>query len=159
MRILEWICVVIALLATGAGAIVLRGMLRVALSGKQVARFFEYSLIAGVAGILPLTRHLSMLQWICILSVYCSGAAVLAWRKFHLAGQWLPVFAFFVVAVLYLNVVTVSMQLFNGSSPIAIASTTSGSRFEILQFFLASVFALLGVLVLRVHHAGRAHSF
>jgi hypothetical protein len=159
MKIFEWIQVVLGLLAIGSGAIVLRGVLRVALNGSRVVRFLEYSLIAGVAGLLPLTHHLSPTQGICMLSVYCAGAVVLAWRKFHLAGLWRPVFAFSIVAVLYLNVVSVSIQLFNHSPLFAMAATESGSHFEIAQFFLASAFAVLGLLSVRMCHAQRTNSF
>ena len=48
MKILGWIHVVLGLLAIGSGAIVLRGVLRVALSGHRVVRFLRYSLIASV---------------------------------------------------------------------------------------------------------------
>ena len=159
MKIFEWIQVVLGLLAIGSGAIVLRGVLRVALSGNRVVRFLEYSLIASLAGLLPLTPHLSPIQRICMLSVYCSGGVVLAWRKFHLAGLWRPVFAFFVVAVLYLNVVSLSILLFKHSPLFAMASTESVSRFEIAQFCFASVFAVLGMLTVRKCHAQRTHSF
>jgi hypothetical protein len=90
-----------------------------------------------------------------MLSVYCAGAVVLAWRKFRLAGLWCPVFAFSIVAVLYLNVVSLSIRLFRYSAQFAMASTESGSRFEITQFFIASIFAVLGVLAVRVCHAQR----
>jgi hypothetical protein len=157
MKILGWIHVLLGLLAIGSGAIVLRGVLRVALSGNRVVRFLEYSLIASLAGLLPLTSHLSPIQGICMLSVYCSGAVVLAWRKFHLAGLWRPVFAFFVVAVLYLNVVSVSIRLFAFSALFAMSPAESVSRFEIAQFCFASVFALLGMRAVRKCHAQRAH--
>lgn len=153
MKILGWIQVVLGLLAIGSGTIVLRGILRVALSCNRVVWFLRYSLSASVAGLLPLTRQLSLIQGICMLSVYCAGAAVLAWRKFHLAGLWRPVFAFFIVAVLYLNVVSVSLLLFKHSPLLAMALTESVSRFEIAQFFFASVFAVLGVLAVRMCHA------
>ena len=155
MKIVEWIQVVLGLLAIVSGAIVLRGVLSVALSGHRVVRFLECSLVASLAGLLPLTRHLSPIQGICMLSVYCAGAVVLAWRKFRLAGLWCPVFAFSIVAVLYLNVVSLSIRLFRYSAQFAMASTESGSHFEIAQFFFASVFAVLGVLAMRVCHAQR----
>jgi hypothetical protein len=157
MEILGWIQVVLGLLAIGFGAIVLRGVLRVALSGNRVVWFLRCSLIAALAGLLPLTRHLSPIQGICMLSVYCAGAAVLAWRKFRLAGLWRSVFAFFIVAVLYLNVVSVSILLFKYPPVFVMAPAESGSLFEIAQFFFASVFAVLGVLAVRMCRALRTH--
>jgi hypothetical protein len=158
MSILGWIQVVLGLLAIGSGAIVLRGVLRVAPSGSRVVRFLEYSLTASLVGLLPLTGHLSPIQKICMLSVYCSGAIVLAWRRFHLAGLWRPVFAFMIVAVLYLNVDSVAIQLFNHLPFSAMAATNAGSHFRIVQFFLASVFAVLGVLAVKRCHAQRTIS-
>jgi hypothetical protein len=137
MKILWWIHVLLGLLAIGSGAMVLHGVLKVVLSGNRVAWFLRCSLIAAMAGLLPLTRHISPVQGICMLSVYCAGAVVLAWRKFCLAGPWRAVFAFFIVAVLYLNVVSVSIRLFNYSPAFVMVSAESGSLFEIAQFFFA----------------------
>jgi hypothetical protein len=158
MEILGWIQVVLGLLAISSGAIVLRGVLSVALSGNRVVWFLRYSLIAALVGLLPLTRHLSPMAEVCMLSVYCAGAGVLACCKFRLAGLWRPVFAFSIVAVLYLNIVSVSIRLFKHSSLFAMASTESLSPFRIAQFCLASVFAVLGVLAVRTCHAPRTHS-
>jgi hypothetical protein len=105
-----------------------------------------------LAGLLPLTRHLLPIQGICILSVYCAGVIVLAWRKFRLHGLWRSVFAFSIVAVLYLNLVSVSLRLFTCSAQFEMASTKSGSLFEIAQFVFASVFAVLAVLAVRKCH-------
>jgi hypothetical protein len=157
MKILWWIHVVLGLLAIGSGAIVLRGVLKVTLSGDRVVRFLRYSLIASLAGLLPLTSHLSPIQGICMTSVYCSGVVVLAWRKFRLAGLWRPVFAFFIVAVLYLSIVFVSMRLFVLSALFTMPPTKSSALFEIAQLFFASVFAALGVLAVRMCHAQQTH--
>lgn len=155
MTILGWIQVVFGLLAIGSGAIVLRGVLRVTLSGHRLVGFLRWSLLAGVAGLLPLTRHLTPIQGICMLSVYCAGAVVLAWRKFRLAVLWRSVFAFSIVAVLYLNVVSVSIRLFAFSALFAMPPAKSGTLFEIVQLFFASTFAALGVLAARICHAQR----
>ena len=159
MRIIEWIQVLLDLLAIGSGAMVMRGILRVALSGHRVVRFLECSLIASAAGFLPLTPHLAPIQGICMLSVYCSGVVVLAWRKFFLAGLWRPVFAFSLVAVLYLDVVSVSILLFRHNPLFAMASSESSSCFGIAQLFFASVFTVLGVLAVKMCHVQRAQSF
>ena len=147
----------LGLLAIGSGTIVLRGVLRVALSGSRVVWFLRYSLIASLAGLLPLTRHISPIQGVCMLSVYCSGAVFLAWRKFRLAGLWRPVFAFLIAAILYLNVVSVSIRLFSHSALFAIASTASGSLFETAQFFFASAFSVLGALAAKTCYVPRTH--
>lgn len=155
MKILGWIQVALGLLAIGAGAIVLRGVLKARLNCHRLVRFLECSLLASIAGLLPLAHHLSLIQGICMLSVYCAGVVVLAWRKFRLAGPWRPVFAFSIVAVLYLDVLSVSIQLFNRSSLFARAAAESGVHIEIAQFFLASVFAALGARAGRTCHVQR----
>lgn len=155
MKTFAWIQVALDLLAIGSGAIVLYGILRVVLSGHRVVRFLECSLIASLAGLLPVTHHLSPIQGICILSVYCAGAVVLAWRKFRLAGLWRSVFAFLIVAVLYLDVLSMSIQLFKHSSLFSMTAMDSGPRFEMAQFFFALVFAVLGVLAVRTCRAQR----
>jgi hypothetical protein len=159
MRIIAWIHVVLGLLAIGSGAIVLRGVLGFSVSGHRVARFLECSLLASLVGLLPLTRHLLPIQGICILSVYFAGVVVLAWRKFHLDGLWLSVFAFSIVAVLYLNVVSVSIRLFTCSAQFEMVSTKYGPLFGIAQFAFASVFAVLAVMAVRKCHTQQTHSF
>lgn len=146
MKSIGSIQVLLGLLAIGSGAIVLHGLLNVKLSGNRVVRFLRYCLIASVASLLPLNPHLSPIQGICMLSVYCAGAVVLAWRKFRLAGLWRPVFSLSIVAVVYLNVVYVWIRLFEHTALFAMASMESRSPFEFAQFLFAPVFAVLGVL-------------
>lgn len=157
MKSIGCIQVLLGLLAIGSGAIVLHGVLEVKLSGTRVVRFLRYSLTASVAGLLPLTHHLSPIQGICMLSVYCAAAAVLAWRKFRLTGIWRSVFSFSVVSILYLNVVSVSIRLFEHSVLFAMASIESRSQFEAAQFLFASVFAVLGVLAVSKCHTRQTH--
>jgi hypothetical protein len=149
MKTLEWIQAVFGLLAVGFGAVVLRGILQVKLSGKWVVIFLKCSLIASVAGLLPPGHVLSPIQVICMLSVYCSGAVVLAWLRFDLVGAWRIVFAFLIAVVLYLNVVPLSIQLFQHSLLLA---TSPRLCFEITQILLAASFAVMGAMVLRVCH-------
>ena len=157
MDIFAWMSAGFGLLAIGYGAIVLRGILRRSLSRKWVVGFLRWSLLASMAGLLPLRHQLSLIQGVCMLLVYCSGVVVLAWRKFRLAGLWRPVFAFFIVVVLYLNVVSVSIRLFEYSPLFAMASTVSDSCFVIAQFYFASVFVVLGELAVRKCHAQQTH--
>jgi hypothetical protein len=156
MKILGWINIVLGLVATGFGAIVLRGVLRVALRGKWTAKFLRYSLLASLAGLLPLTRHVGLIQGISMVSVYCTAAVILAWFRFHLSGIWRPVFAFLVTVVLYLNVVSLSIQFSKLAPRFAMAAMESASGFAIAQWVFALIFAVLGVLALRKCHAPRA---
>jgi hypothetical protein len=158
MNILGCIQVVFGLLAVGCGVMVMHGVLRVALSGKRARRFLIYGLIASLAGLLPLSHHLSPNQAICMLSVYCTGVVVLACLKFHLAGMWRAVFAFSITVVLYLNVVSLLNQLFNHSPLFATAISGTYSVLEIAQFLLAAFFVVLEVLAVRKCH-GKPASF
>ena len=153
MSIFGCIQVVFGLLAVGCGVMVMRGVLRVALSGKRARRFLSYSLVASLAGLLPLNHYLSLNQGICMLSVYCSGVVVLACLKFHLAGIWRTVFAFSITVVLYLNVVSLLIQLFNHSHFFATAVSGTFSALEITQFLLAAFFVVMEVLAVRKCHA------
>jgi hypothetical protein len=158
MNILGGIQVVFGLLAVGYGVIVMRGVLRISLSGERARRFLRYSLIASVAGLLPLSHHLSLNQGICMLSVYSSAVVVLACLKFHLAGLWRTVFAFSITVVLYLNVVSLLIQLFNRPHFFATATSGAYSVLEITQFLLAAFFAVLEVLAVRKCHVEPARS-
>jgi hypothetical protein len=158
MKILDWILVVFGLLAIGSGAVVLCGILRVKLSGKWAVRFLECSLIASVAGLLPAGHQLSPIEIACMLSVYCSGAVVLAWLRFDLAGPWRTVFAFLITVVLYLNVVSLSIQLFKHSPVLASAAMSPYPPFEIMQVLLVAFFTVMGVMVLRVCHVEATRS-
>jgi len=148
MKIFGWINIAFALLAMASGAIVMRGLLKSTLSSKSTVRFLKFSLIASLAGLLPITRHLAPIQGICMVSVYCSAIAIVAWLKFHLAGHWRPAFALFGTIVLYLNVVSVSIQLF-GLDPVAQSLTV----FPMVQFFLAAIFTVLAMLAVERCHA------
>jgi hypothetical protein len=156
MNIFRCIQVVSGLLSVGYGVMVMRGVLRVELSGKRARRFLRYSLIASLAGLLPLNHHLSANQTICMLSVYCSGVVVLALLKFYLAGIWRTVFAFLITVVLYLNVVSLSIQMFEHSPLLAAPSIAFSRCFEITQLFLAVTFAVLSVAAVRSCHPRRS---
>ncbi len=157
MKILSGIQILFGLFAIGSGAIVLRGFFGKALRYKCTDRFLEFSLLASIAGLLPLTRNLTPLQVICMLSVYCSGAIVLAWLKYRLVGNWLSVFAFFIPVVLYLNVVSLSVQLFRQSPRLERAAMEAHLGVYIAQFLFAVLFVVLGVLAVRQSHAEPAH--
>lgn len=149
MKAIEYIRIVFGLLAIGSGAIVLHGVFRKALRCRRTVRFLEFSLMASIAGLLPLTHRLTPLQATCMLSVYCSGVVVLACQKFRLAGLWRPFFAFFIAMILYLNVVSLSIQLFNHALLFMTATAKAHTHFEITQLLLAVFFAVMGVIAVR----------
>ncbi len=153
MNILVGVQILFGLFAIGSGAIVLRGVFRGTLRCKCTVRFLEFSILASIAGLLPLTHRLTPLHAISMLSEYCSGAAVLAWHKFRLAGNRRSAFAFLNLVVLYLNVVSVSVRLLRLSPLFPRAAMQAHSIVYIAQFVFALFFVVLGFLAVRKCHA------
>src|ERR1700749_236099 len=112
VNIFGWINLTFGLLGAVAGVIVLRGVFHRPLSSASTVRFLMGSLIASLAGLMPLTRHIAPGQLICMVSVYCSAAATLAWLKFGLARHWRRIFTLGLTAVLYFDIVFVATWLF-----------------------------------------------
>jgi hypothetical protein len=149
MQIFGWINLAFGLLSALAGVIVLRGVFRRTLSSASAIRFLRWSLFASLAGLMPLTHHLTPIQQICMFSVYCSGIAVIAWLKFGLIGQWRRIFALAVTAVLYVDITLVFIRLFR-SSPLFIASIApSFPSFQLVQSILLAAFIVLGIVAVR----------
>jgi hypothetical protein len=159
MNVLVWINFAFGALAVGYGAIVLRGVLRGTLRHKWPARFLMCSLLTSIVGLLPFTFRLAPIQQICLMTVYCSAVAIAAWLKFHLIGIWRLVFAYSVTAVLYLDVLAGSVQLFANSRLFATALAGPFSALQLIQFVFTVLFAVLGVLVVRRRHSGPTSSF
>jgi hypothetical protein len=149
MNLPIWINTAFGVPATCYGVIVMRGVLKGTLRRKWPAIFLACSLLACVAGLLPLAGHLAPIQDICMLSVYCSAAAITAWLKFHLFGVWRPVFAFSITAVLYLDVVTGSMELLKIARIFSNALAVPSPAFHILQVLLALALAVLALIAVR----------
>jgi len=149
MSVFGWINVAFGLLAVVAGVIVLRGVFHRALSSASTVRFLRWSLVASLAGLLPLTRHLTPVQQICILSVYCSGAAIVAWLKFGLVGRSRWIFALSVTGALYFDVVFVATRLFRNpplfTTPVAIPLPF----FQLVQILFAAAFIALGIVAVK----------
>ena len=144
-----WINGALGLLAAVAGVIVLRGVFQRRLSCASTVRFLRWSLIASLAGLMPLTHQLTAVQQICILSVYCSGAAIVAWLKFGLLGHWRTIFALSVTAVVYFDCVFLSIRIFRDSLLFTPSTTQSFSFFQLVKFLFAAGFIVLGILAAR----------
>jgi len=159
MNVLVWINFAFGVLSVVYGAIVLDGVLRGTLRYKWPIGFLACSLLASLAGLLPFTFRLAPIQQICMVTVYCSAVAIAAWLKFHLIGIWRPVFACSVTAVLYLDVLAGSVQLFANSRLFATALAGRFSVLQFIQFVFTVIFGVLGVLVVRKCHAEPTSSF
>ena len=153
LSILTFLHVVSALLAIGFGAIVLVGILTRELLNKWAVRFLRCSLITSLTGLLFPFHPFIPTHWAYMLSVYLSGAAFLAWRKFHFAGVWSSIFAISIPIVLYLDVLAVIVQIFKHiPSLMALAPTLSESPFLVTEFVVLMPFAMYGIVAARRFH-------
>ena len=149
VNIFGWINLAFGLLAASAGVFVLRGVFHTRLSSASTVRFLFASLLASLAGLMPLTHHLSPVQQISILSVYCSGAAIIAWLKFDLRGRARRIFAVSVTAVLYFDLVFVFTHIFR-NPPLFTARLAQPLPFiQLVQILFAAAFIGLGILAVR----------
>jgi hypothetical protein len=149
LNIFGWINLAFGLFAALAGGIVLRGIFLRTLSSASTVRFLRWSLVASLAGLMPLTRHLTPVQEICILSVYCSAAAIVAWLKFGLVGGSRRIFGLSVTAVLYIDVVLVATRIFRNPPLFTAPLAQPLLSFQLHQILFAGAFIVLGILAVR----------
>ena len=145
----EWISIGFGVLAAVAGVLVLRGVFQKALSSASTVRFFRWSLVASFAGLIPLSHHLTLVQQICMLSVYCSAAAIVAWLRFGLLGHSRQIFVVAVTAVLYFDIACLATRLFRNPPLLPTVITQPPSLFQLIQVFFAVTFIVLGILAVR----------
>jgi hypothetical protein len=149
MNLFGWINPGCGLLAAFAGVIVLRGVFRQTLSSASTVRFLRWSLVASLAGLMPLTRHLAPVQQTCMVSVYCSGAAITAWLKFGLVGRSRRIFAVAITGILYLDVVFVATRLFRNPPLFTAPLGNPLPFFQLTQILFAAAFIVMGILAVR----------
>jgi hypothetical protein len=150
VNILTFIHIACSLIAIGAGARVLFGLLAGELVEKWTVIFFRWSLAASVAGLLFSFHRLSLTQWLAMVSVYVSGAAILGWRKFHLVGVWRAICAFSTTIALSLNILLLTTQAFEHIPALkALAPTLSEPVFLASQLIEMAFFVALGMVAVR----------
>ena len=81
------------LFAIGLGAKVLFWLLSGELLENAAVHFLRLVLATSIVGLLFPSHHLPYTRGISMLSIYVSGASILAWRKFHLTGIWYRIFS------------------------------------------------------------------
>ena len=148
------------LFAIGFGAKVLFRLVSGELLENAAVHFLRLVLATSIVGLLFPSHHLPYTHGISMLSVYVSGASILAWRKFHLTGIWYRIFSLSTTAILYLSVLVAIAQFRSISSPfLALAPAQSMSVFALIQYIVMVSFAILAILVLRDRaksgHSGR----
>ena len=153
LSILTFLHVASALVAIGFGAIVLVGILTREFINKWPVRFLRFSLITSLTGLLFPFHQFLPTHWAYMLSIYLSGAAVLAGRKFHFAGVWSSIFVMSIPIVLYLDVLAVIVQAFKHiPSLMALAPTLSESPFLVTEFVVLMPFAIYAVVAAKRFH-------
>lgn len=158
LGILKFVHVVLAVVGLGAGI----SLLYRVVSGGRIERwavlFLKCSLLASATGILLSLYHPGLAQWGAMLAVYVSGLAVLALRKFHLAGIWAPTFLLSLISVLCLDFLVAVVHLFRFLS---VYNLVPPEHTRQLLFFTASIVMLfctaLGIFAMR-RYRNKPHS-
>jgi hypothetical protein len=158
--IFAFIHVLLNLLAIGAGATVLFGLLAGEFLRKWSVRFLEASLLTSITSFNVSAYHLRPAEEASMLSVYVAGAAILAWRRYQLAGVWSSVFAATATIILYLNVFVAVAHAFGNIGALKALSTThSINTLLVMQLLVAVLFVVLGTFAIRRFHPKPTHSF
>jgi hypothetical protein len=153
LEILKFVHVVCSAVGICVGARVVFGIL----TGRPLMRwptvFLKCSLVASATGLLLPFQHFSPAHWAAISSVYVSGAAVLALRKYHLAGIWVLLFALSIVSVLYLNIFVVIAHIFAMWIP-----AQPKRPFVITELLAMLLFAGFGLFTVKRYRNLRVHA-
>ena len=148
--ILTFIYFGLELIAIGAGAMALFRLITGSLPNKWAVLFLKCSLVASVTALLVPFQHFTLTQEAAMLSVYGTGAAVLAWRKFHFMGVWKSIFAWCITLVLYLNIVVAFTQAFKRISQFKPMNPTQfDMTFLVTQSVVLAIFVVLGIVAVK----------
>jgi hypothetical protein len=150
VSVLTFIYFGLELIAICAGAMALFGLLTGLLPNKWAVLFLKCSLVASVTALLIPFKHFTLTQEAAMLSVYGTGAAVFAWRKFHFMGVWQSIFAWSITLVLYSNVVVAITQVFKRISLIKPLNPTKFDMpFLATQSIVLAIFVVLGIVAVK----------
>ena len=138
------------LLAVGFGAKVLFWLLSGEVLHSSAVYFLRSVLAASIIGLFLTSHHFPTTQAVSMLSVYISGLAILAWKKFHLVGTWYSIFALSITVILYLSVIVAIGQPLDASSPSAVlVPLLSNSTLALTQYIVMALFAGLAILAVK----------
>jgi hypothetical protein len=139
--------VVLSLVGIGAGFIVLLGLLTAKFLEGWTRIFLATTVATSVTGFLFPVYHFMPSHGVGILSLVLLTLAILALRRFHLAGGWRWTYVVCSVMALYLNVFVLVIQLFLKVQALkALAPTQSEPPFAITQLTVLVLFVVLGAL-------------
>jgi hypothetical protein len=156
-NLLAFLHLLFSLFAIGAGGKVLFGLLAQKPFRNWTSIFLRCTLVASVTALLTPIHPFSVTHGLAMLAVYASGAAFLAWCKFHLAGRWRSIYVLSIAAVLCCNILFVTMQAFP-RIPV-MASMQSAPVLLLSQLALTVPVILLGMAALRRFHHSQSHPF
>jgi hypothetical protein len=126
---------------------------------KWAVLFLRCNLAASVTWLLLPFHHFEPMHWVSMLSVYLSGAVILAWHKYHLTGVWRSIFAMATTIVLYLNVLVAIALVFKQISPVNVmVPAQSALAFLVMQLAVMVVFVVLGAGAVKRFHVKPTHS-
>lgn len=159
ISILTLIYIVCNMIAIGAGAAVLFGLITGELLDDYALLFLRFALATSVTGLLFPSDRLLPSQKICMLSIYGSGLAVIAWRKFQLARVWRSVFALNITMVLYMSLLVAVAQLFE-YIPVfnALPPTPSRRASLVARLLVTAIFVMLGIRAVKGFRHDSTHS-
>lgn len=110
--ILMFVHPLLCFLAIGFGSLTLFDLLSRRLSFAHLIWFMRCSLWSSLTALFAGGLHqLLPAQKVAMLVIYAAGLVILAWRAFHLRGAWRPTFGFAIVLLLYLNSLSLSIQI------------------------------------------------
>jgi hypothetical protein len=141
--ILQFVYFVSGAVAIASGAWVQFGVVQGKLFRKWALVFFKSALVACVTGLLLHFPHLHPADWVALVTVYVSAVAVLAWRRFLLAGVWALLFALSAMAVWCLNLFVVLAHVFEMLIP------TQFRLFHLAESAVLLLFVALGGLIVK----------
>jgi hypothetical protein len=151
--------VVCGMAGVGLGAMVLFGLFNGKVLDKFTVLFLQLSLAASIAGLLFQLHPLMPAQKVSMLSVYVSGVAIIAWRKFKLTGVWSAIFAFTATIVLCLDVLMIVIQAFKWIVRVsAYEASQSTSPLLVTQLLVMGLFVVLGVWAARKFSESFSHT-
>jgi hypothetical protein len=152
---LKFLHVVFGLIGIGSGIIVLLGaFITGELFQKWAGTFLKCALATSVTGLLFPCSHFLPTHRAAILGIYVAALAILAWRKFHLAGVWSLIFAVSVIGILGLDISVAIVHAFTFIPALRVLSSNqSKSPFLATEITSALFFLALGIFAIKRFHA------
>jgi hypothetical protein len=160
LGVIKLVHILFGLIGLGTGIMVLFGMFAGQLLDKWSAIFLKCALAASVTGLLFPTHHFLPTHGAAMLEIYASAMAVLAWRRFRLAGVWALIFALSMIFTLCLNILVAIAHIFEYLPVFTLMAPAQPKLlFLITESMVMLFFAGLGVFTVKRFCDKSNHSF